>query len=476
MPKLTVTAVDGFSAMDEIVGKLGEDAVILSTRKVGSKVEITATNESKTPLPPRRARKKAVPETFEDVFIDADLSLKPLDLDKTTADVLAESERAQAKREQAIRDHQDVDMILNQTSDQISDDANSYEKNTDAENTEAENAFEDTVVDMRDTDIRSAPHKTIIDLYPEDSLRGAGNGQNRYAPRASTYHMETAEAAQTIQSQIAGLQKNIQELSQQISGMVMTEGNALSDHMHTQLPYRLKKAGFSDAVRQRLAPAVTASDFESAKLQFTQAMADTISCHDADFIQACDIFVIIGASGSGKTSLSAKLAAHMRDQMETIGVTLASYEADKINFSGANRNHARLLNLPFMNLSESTLERAMGERDGKLIIDCNADAETAGQLISRLRTTFGTERVGVIIAVSGNSSARAIERSIAPYTGYGAILALTHLDECEFGAFEFSALMESDAKIGLLTATPSFIDALVVASPTPIQQYLLSQI
>ena len=42
MPKLTVQAIDSAAAMDEIVSKLGPDAVILSTTKLNGKVVMEA--------------------------------------------------------------------------------------------------------------------------------------------------------------------------------------------------------------------------------------------------------------------------------------------------------------------------------------------------------------------------------------------------------------------------------------------------
>ena len=45
MPEITVTALDSATAMEEVVKRLGMDALIVSTRRVGSQIEIVATNE-----------------------------------------------------------------------------------------------------------------------------------------------------------------------------------------------------------------------------------------------------------------------------------------------------------------------------------------------------------------------------------------------------------------------------------------------
>ena len=59
MPVLTVRAQDSATAMDEVIRRLGPDALILSTRSRDGQVEIVATDEPPVPAP--RARPEPVP-------------------------------------------------------------------------------------------------------------------------------------------------------------------------------------------------------------------------------------------------------------------------------------------------------------------------------------------------------------------------------------------------------------------------------
>ena len=45
MAEITVKAIDSAAAMEEIVKRLGVDALIVSTRKVDGQIEIVATND-----------------------------------------------------------------------------------------------------------------------------------------------------------------------------------------------------------------------------------------------------------------------------------------------------------------------------------------------------------------------------------------------------------------------------------------------
>lgn len=103
MPSLTVTAADSPTAMEEIISKLGEDAIILSTRKVGSKIEISASND---PIPgglPRRRKKSERPETFTEVFTAIDEDLTSSAHSAEIIDILPLEDGANAEVRPAIR-------------------------------------------------------------------------------------------------------------------------------------------------------------------------------------------------------------------------------------------------------------------------------------------------------------------------------------------------------------------------------------
>ena len=63
MSKLTVQAMDSAAAMEEIVSKLGPDAVILSTSKVNGKVVMEASTGT-----PRNQQRSLEDRKFSDIF------------------------------------------------------------------------------------------------------------------------------------------------------------------------------------------------------------------------------------------------------------------------------------------------------------------------------------------------------------------------------------------------------------------------
>ena len=70
MATTTVTAKDTSRAMEDIIDRLGEDAVMLSTNQKNGKVEMTATNDSSS-IPPKRLKPS---QQFSKIFETFDIS------------------------------------------------------------------------------------------------------------------------------------------------------------------------------------------------------------------------------------------------------------------------------------------------------------------------------------------------------------------------------------------------------------------
>ena len=72
MTQHKVLSDDSMTAMDEIARVLGQDAVILSTKKIGQKIEIIGSNDIKDILKPSKKNQKK--PDFKELFSKAPLS------------------------------------------------------------------------------------------------------------------------------------------------------------------------------------------------------------------------------------------------------------------------------------------------------------------------------------------------------------------------------------------------------------------
>ena len=74
MTQHKVLSDDSMTAMDEIARVLGQDAVILSTKKIGQKIEIIGSNDIKDIL--KSSKKNQKKPDFKELFSKAPLSKK----------------------------------------------------------------------------------------------------------------------------------------------------------------------------------------------------------------------------------------------------------------------------------------------------------------------------------------------------------------------------------------------------------------
>jgi hypothetical protein len=401
MPRLTVTAIDSLTAMEEIVSKLGEDAVILSTRKIRGQVEISASNDPVPGgLPPRKTRASKKSKSFTDVFTQADASL----LQAPAEPVATEPSLSRQMQEHFIDDTISLD--------------------------ELELPRETNVIDL--------------DVVPTAPVAGVENHQ---------YHVLADEIAQ---------------LRRQINGMIVTEATALRHEIGNSLTMRLKTVGFSDAVLDRFGHAMRHLPSAEAQTAFIRTLAEAVAIDKSERLFDADIYVIAGPHGAGKTNLAGKLAARLTD--DTARLWLASFEMTSSGQNGC-RNNARLLNLPFVDLTLG-FDAGLLAQSGKLVIDAGTDPSRLETLQADLQHHFPAAKICHILPLPGAYSTQAIKRAIELYGQNGAYIALTRLDECEIAAPEFSVLAESHAKLGFLTASRSLVDSLLIASQEPVAQYL----
>ena len=98
MKTTTVIANDSSSAMEDIISKLGEDAVILSTEKKNGKVHMTATTENTSKTPMRLKPSQQFSKIFESRMLNDQLNNneKPLELNNAYNDTGASTAQLKA--------------------------------------------------------------------------------------------------------------------------------------------------------------------------------------------------------------------------------------------------------------------------------------------------------------------------------------------------------------------------------------------
>ena len=244
-------ASDSASAMEEVVRKLGPDALIVSTSKRGNKVEIEATNSFS-----RQQKKNDIGDNFSDVL-------------HSKIDFLREKQR---------------NRIYSRTS-------NEYD---------------------------------------------ASNSGNSLIN-------------QNQSSEMVKLQGQIKHLQNMLSGMVITDEKGLNEKTGNSISLKLRQLEFSPEIVSALKPAYDGLSLDRGLSAFVRAFADRIACDEIQDIFKSQVIFVIGPSGAGKTTLSAKLAARIMEENKQVKPTLVSTESQVVNRRDDLAYYSKLLNIQKIN-------------------------------------------------------------------------------------------------------------------------------
>jgi flagellar biosynthesis GTPase FlhF len=293
------------------------------------------------------------------------------------------------------------------------------------------------------------------------------------APRQST---DTASPAKgmTHQSELACLRRDLANLQDMLAGMVLTDLDGLNPVLAPSTRVTLQRAGFSRKILQDLQTHYAGYSYSDGHERFLQALASQLVYPTSATILQKRLIFVVGASGTGRTTMVAKIAAMLRDQNTSKEIVLASLNGQKGTANRQLQSFGRLLNLPNVTLGLSTPVEDFNKMTDYdfMVVDVASDSAEAIEKVYDIQAHLGTNEVGTLLAIPGSTSHSMITTTIKRFNATNPIVVLTKLDECETKPAEFSALAENNTKIALLSGTKSVIDPAVFASENILLQYL----
>ena len=205
-----------------------------------------------------------------------------------------------------------------------------------------------------------------------------------------------------------------------------------------------------------------------------QALANQLVHPTSATILQKRLIFVVGASGTGRTTMVAKIAAMLRDQNPSKEIVVASLNGQNGTTNHQLQSFGRLLNLPTVTLGLSTPVEDFNKMTDYdfMVIDVASDSPEAVEKVCSIQKHLGETEVGTLLAIPGSTSHSMISTTIKRFDTLKPLVVLTKLDECETKPAEFSALAENSTKIALLSGTKSVIDPAVFASETILLQYL----
>ena len=268
------------------------------------------------------------------------------------------------------------------------------------------------------------------------------------------------------------LETRLNKITHMLDGMILTRRDEAELGIGRNSYIAMQQAGFSSELVSSLRDTLNTRNEKLGCKSFLRELSERlIVTEPASLMEQKHIFVV-GPAGSGKSSLTAKLAVKRREMSMDASIRLIEIDQPGVTPCDGLKYHGRLLN---MQINKTTPESAPEEyidSTAPTITDICINPHETPAVLDTLEKKLGSENMTVLIALPGGASARLIRQQCALYQSFNPVIALTRLDECETGPEEFSVLAEMGMKIGVFTGTRGLVDSIIFASIPALAQYL----
>jgi len=284
-----------------------------------------------------------------------------------------------------------------------------------------------------------------------DIFKGQMLAKPAITAKASTSGQMPATTAAV--ADIAGLRRDITQMQNMLSGLVLTDLDGVNPSLSASTRLELQRAGFSAASLDLLKARYAGLTYADGCDAFLGGMAERLAHPHAEALLSKRLIFVVGATGTGRTTMVAKLTAMLREAHPKKEVIAASLHGQNASNNQSLQGFGRLLNVPVCTLSLETPVADFNKMTDYdiMVIDVTAMPDEASQKIAEIK---------------------ARKLTMQRFADLVPMIALTKLDECETTASEFSAYVEQGARISILSGTKSVIGASIFASENILLQYL----
>ena len=237
---------------------------------------------------------------------------------------------------------------------------------------------------------------------------------------------------------------------------------------------KLKQAGFSNKILEKFLNKDTNNSYEDSRVNFFRTLSKNLSSPFPERIFNSKLILVTGTSGTGKTTMTAKIASAIVDKLGRNNIVLAELCRNSKSASEDLKSFARLLNIPITNqLKNGDLSDTMILNDNsKIVVDLAGDIETGNKIIESLEPRHGDNNICSILCLQSGSSTEMIENTWKKIKAQRPIIALTKSDECNLSSMAMSKIAELKGKVGLVSGTRSIVDSLLFTNSDILAKYM----
>jgi flagellar biosynthesis GTPase FlhF len=511
-------ATDSESAMDKAVRELGDDALILSVKRVGDMIEVRAIKESlasvgtRVPDAPLARKPDSVDARLGDVAFARDAEIRKVDLSEALQIVgksRAQGERPMSEpsgeglRAMTVVLQRDIiaapvppyeasaglETVVDDTPDAAqleamfrhehapsADLARDFRADTLAAPVSEEKVqsaaehFDSLIVPAVGADNRVMESPAPDKVWDADAEQGVGPVEHD-APELTDVPLPEALAHDPVQVPEAAGQDAPEDMrAADLQAPPLASSVTQAPQPHPTLGYRgIEWLGFpSDILQTCSAMAEEDEDLDalafSCGLLAERLVSDTAAAEVVDG----DILFVFGPSGAGKTTVAAKLAFESIRSRATRPV-LMRMSGDGFVEDGKLRRYAKLLNTQFQTLKPNDLvpNSAPG------IIDCDFSAPKQIQsALAALRNNHPEAAIVPVLVMPGTWSVLGIKHFCQAFPDIAPITVLTHMDIGGIGIGGLSVLSEHGVRLIAASDNDRISDGFSLVDRQSIEDFL----
>ena len=318
----------------------------------------------------------------------------------------------------------------------------------------------------KDNQVRK--YKTVI---KNQNIKNNINSQNHDEIKNDNFdkNFVDVETFKTFTTKIENMLKN----------MIITDIDDYNKDKHNSLTINLLKKGFSKTIISEFqSKIINDKEITDLELFFYHHLAKKLVFPYEDQIINSDVLFLNGPTGSGKTTLCAKISSYVLDNL------LSANEKHKlsiINFGPKSSDYSELLNFgKLLNLnvdSVSSLNDLIeyiekNKFKTKLIIDVSQENKNLSGYLDYLEKVTLKKNCSNLLTIPASTNKNMINSMMNFYKNSFPRIALTKLDESNISAEELSILAELNCKISILSGSRSIIGSIAFAKSEVLAQYM----
>lgn len=432
MPTITVTATDSAMAMDEVVRQLGSEAYILSTTQQNGLVQIKASIDPLHSAPRH-------PKTAQTVF-EAEMEKQ---FSVTTAAPAPAPIAASAE-------------ILKLVS---VEGGSSYPSETRAE--PGNQQFKSLRSALTEPRAQMEPMLKVVQPQP-----------------ALVQRSIEAEISKSIEARLTRLEEKLELISPPApKAPIIAEAVTKTTTSHGLAQYDLVDLGFDRSLIDTAISSQKSRGLASSNSELIASMSKQLIARDASSTLTADVILVVGPSGGGKTTLSAKFASLINEMMEARIVHFVSLENTSQPKVRLLHHYAELLDVPltYWPLHQPEAWDAI-EPNTVQIVDLACTTDEVIDIWPKIQAHFADYNLQVVMALPTGLSPNRLANELKKSTQLNAQVVITKLDESELSIPEISELLTRSAKVGWLTGKIDLNGNLAKATSEIMEHYLLSYV